>query len=241
MVQQLLALARKEWQTVKGAPWLLGFVVLICMTLGYQWALHEEKGHEQSLSDLLNLEKQGRDNEKSALEQRIAGKDDLLTDYRSRLLMAEMQTRTPIPGAATETQRRLNTAATRFSSAKSADLSRMAIELAGKIRKLSQEFGLKRNTIVSEQMESVANAQSKPREEQNKIWARFSGMTMNTYTQETDEYSARYKADAIVLSDEMLSRLPPGTRNDFVHYDTAAAGIERIATDLERLAKLLPD
>jgi hypothetical protein len=58
------------------------------------------------------------------------------------------------------------------------------------------------------------------------------------------DYENRYEADAVVLRDEMLARLPlvqrPDTANFLYEQPTNAYGLRAIAEDLQKLSILLP-
>jgi hypothetical protein len=219
--EQILVLAKKESATVKGAP--VFFVIIVCMSIsfGYGVAIHVEKGHEESLSDLLSLEKSGRANDKSMLEQRITNKDDLLTDYRSKLLIADLKGQ-PFPQPAihvTETQRQLSRAATRFSNASNAQLRTMGVQLANNIR------------VVAHKAMAVEGGDQ-------------FRMAINDAL---FEYQTKYQADAVVLKDEMLTRLS-GTllgRAPYIDTEYSVANnplvLNEVASDLETLAKKLPN
>ena len=217
---EFLSFVRKEWLTVTGAPFTFVFAFVLCLGIGYEWAAHEGSSHEQSLTDQLNIEKQGRTNDKSLLEQRIASKDDLLSDYRSKLLIAEMKEQ-PAPSAPhiTETQRQLSKAATRFSNATNAQLRTMGVQLANNIRLVAHKAMAVQG---SDQLRIAIND------------AMF-------------EYQTKYQADAIVLKDEMLTRLS-GTlleRPSYMDTEYTLANnslvLEQVAVDLETLAKKLPN
>ncbi len=55
------------------------------------------------------------------------------------------------------------------------------------------------------------------------------------------EYASRYEADALLIRDAMLDRLPAGTRQEFIDlmfsHPTNQFGIDMIANYLETLAK----
>jgi len=220
---QFVAHIRKEWQTVKGAPFTFVVTVLLCLGIGYTWAGHEDKGHEQSLSDLLTLEKSGRANEQLLLQQRIGSKDDLLTDYRSKLLIADMKGQLSSQSAPriTETQRQFSRAATRFSNATNEELRSMGIKLAQQIRALTQKASTMADQGITDQQSFLA-----------------------AIREATFEYQSKYQADAIVLRDELVSRLPLLPRPIWQDLTYSNANnthrLEDIASDLETLAKKLP-
>lgn len=226
-ISEFLAYLHKEGRIVKDAP--LTFVVAIVLgaVAGLAYAKHDDASHLQSVSDLLESEKQGRANEKSLLEQRIASKDDLLTDYRSKLLIADQRaSNVPVAGAAAprveDKQRQLYTAATRFSRASNPQLRSMGIKLAQEIREIAD------NAILSYSAPMQLSA---------------SEMLIKNH-QYMSEYENKYEADAIVIRDELLSRLPLLQRPDYVNseyeHPTNPLGLKEVASDLDTLARRLP-
>lgn len=74
-------------------------------------------------------------------------------------------------------------------------------------------------------------------------WDEYSRtMISNTY-ERNDEYDRRFKGDAMILRDELLSRLPGYEPQDQGEYSyekpTVLAGFHFVADDLERMAKAL--
>jgi len=59
------------------------------------------------------------------------------------------------------------------------------------------------------------------------------------------EYNDKYKADALAMREELLQKLPPGTRNDAIKPYYYQAGFQdaqdQVASELEQLASLIPD
>ncbi len=110
---------------------------------------------------------------------------------------------------------------TRFSRFSNSQLRDMAIRLAQQIRAVGQ------NALQSE-MNGTAKGNS---------------LTVSTNAQ--FEYSNKYKTDAIVLRDEILSRLPLLDRRDstdsMYQFANNANGLFVVADDLETIAKKLPN
>lgn len=85
--------------------------------------------------------------------------------------------------------------------------------------------------------------QAKTREEQDRIW----NMEMRESTTSAplnSEYGALFKAEAVLLHDELLRRLPnePKDRRRLADYEhpTNPIGLNVVIDDLDRLAKSLP-
>jgi hypothetical protein len=59
------------------------------------------------------------------------------------------------------------------------------------------------------------------------------------------EYNDKYKRDALKIREQLLEKLPPGTRNDSIspYYEQAGNYMaqDQVASELEQLASLIPD
>jgi hypothetical protein len=146
------------------------------------------------------------------LTERIQAKDDQLNDYRSRLLAMGTKDK---PSVRAEKREEFNRSTTRFSNASNKDLVLMGNRLADDILKLGK------NTHD-----------------------RIKAGNLNALQDAIFSYQTSYQADAIVLRDEMLSRLPVVHRENWadIMYQTPnnLFGLDDVATDLKRLAALLP-
>jgi len=85
---------------------------------------------------------------------------------------------------------------------------------------------------------AVKNEQRKVREQ----WIRESDAAHDSFMR---QYKEKYWADAILLRNELLRRLPKNLRqpqlSGIYQYPTNVLGVEAIADNLELLAKSLPD
>jgi hypothetical protein len=154
----------------------------------------------------------------------IQQKDDLLDEYRQRLKM--------IPQDET---------GSKYSRMTNDELKQAGLELVGKVRGLIVESQRKSHALIMAQRAKMMNAKSP--EEQNQAWGKFSDQLGYEIYEARDEYDKRFKIDAILLRDEMLSRLPGTARNkraySIYEHPTNPIGMGMVADDLERLAKSL--
>lgn len=80
-------------------------------------------------------------------------------------------------------------------------------------------------------------------QERSRHWDEFARAMMNNTYARNDEYDRRYKSEAIILRDELLSRLPGYEHQDKGKYSYEKpyeqAGFRFVADDLERMATAL--
>jgi hypothetical protein len=154
----------------------------------------------------------------------IQQKDDLLDEYRQRLKM--------IP---------IDETGSKYTRMTHDELKRAGLELAGKVRELIVEDQRKSHTLSMAQRAQMMNAKSQ--EERNQAWEKFTNQLMSRSYETRDKYDKRFKVDAILLRDEMLSRLPESAKNKSAYslyeHPTNPIGMGMVADDLERLAKSL--
>jgi hypothetical protein len=217
-MDELLRHIKEEWSQLVKAPGAFAILVILAFIAAFaviEWA-HSAKisGLEQQVSTVNSLN--------DLLKERIAGKDDQLTDYRAKNL--ELQGKLPSISAPQSKMKdsshpyreQLRQSATRYSNASNRELAQAAILLANNIRDAAQA---ERNRPI----------ETKPPYRNDGVF----------------EYQSRFQGDAIVLRDEMLSRLPfnvkrePEADMEYSHANNPI-GFEMVASDLDRLAKLLP-
>lgn len=79
--------------------------------------------------------------------------------------------------------------------------------------------------------------------EKRRLWSKFTSATSRLSTERNAEWERRFKVDAIMLRDELQSRLKgykPDERSQFIYeHPTNYFGFNDVAADLERMAKLL--
>ena len=100
-------------------------------------------------------------------------------------------------------------------------------------------------TEVAEGEEASGEAkEAASEEEKNKLWHKFTSASSRLSNDRNAEYERRFKVDAILLRDELRSRLPdysPGDRHRDSAYEhpTNYFGFNDVANDIETMAKLL--
>jgi len=142
-------------------------------------------------------------------DDRIASKNDLLDSYRERVY--EIKAR-----------------GSKYSGMALEDLKSEALKFSTNLRSFIKSNHKKMNSLIfsNEQDNSKINIKA----------LNDFGIMLNS------EYNIKYKVDAILLKDELFSRLPDKTQRGKEYlYDnpTNLIGMEIVATDIERLAKLL--
>lgn len=86
--------------------------------------------------------------------------------------------------------------------------------------------------------------QAKTEEEKSKLWHKFTSASSRLSNERNSEYERRFKVDAILLRDELRSRLKgyePGDkfRDSAYEHPTNYFGFNDVANDIETMAKLL--
>ena len=155
-------------------------------------------------------------------DERLKAKDDQLDDYRERLHL-------------------ISASGSKYSRLNHDELKQEAFDLVKRIRKFLTEER-KRDysnfTVYQSQMHDA-----KSDEERSRIWndhtnkMLLGGLKLNT------EYDNRFKIDAIIMRDELLSRLPKQAKNERAYsmyeHPTNPIGMGMVADDLEKLVKSL--
>jgi len=154
--------------------------------------------------------------------ERLKAKDDQLDDYRQRLGL--------ISGSGSE-----------FSLLNHEELKQRAINLVTNIREFSVRINEESSRRILTQQRRMIEA--KTEDERNRIWHTFSDKLFQQSTKQNAEYDRQFKIDAILMRDEMLSRLPKHTKDESAYrtyeHPTNPIGMGMVADDLERLAKSL--
>ncbi|MEQ3513645.1 hypothetical protein ABMY35_09945 [Pseudoalteromonas sp. BZB3] len=93
-------------------------------------------------------------------------------------------------------------------------------------------------------LERSAMREANTEEDKNKAWERNTSEIMRLSNDRNAEYDRRFRVDAMLLRDELRSRLPNYEPSERVHdmmYErpTNYFGFNDVASDLERMAKLL--
>ncbi|MGO9147720.1 MAG: hypothetical protein ACLQDF_15280 [Desulfomonilia bacterium] len=156
-------------------------------------------------------------------KQRTEAKDDQIVEYRERLHL--------VPSDTTE-----------FSKYTNKELQEKAFAVVNVLRKYLVEVQERQNSILFS--DKKVSYQSMSEEERNKAWSEETKRLMVDSLKTSTDYDTRFKVDAILLRDELLSRLPKGSKNEkeywIYEHPTNPIGMGMVADDLERMAKLLP-
>src|SRR5262249_35180185 len=86
------------------------------------------------------------------------------------------------------------------------DLKFRAVNLSGKLREFIRTSQEKLREVTSQQQKSFINASTE--EEKWKVWDKYTTISGNVFANFMDEYNKKYKAEAIIIHNELLSRLP---------------------------------
>lgn len=121
------------------------------------------------------------------------------------------------------------------------ELRDRTLKLVGDLREFVGRFQrLDQATQDAEWAEAV-HADSEP--EKRRLWDRFGSSLVRNSHERNGEYERRFKVDAMMLRDELRSRLPDYKAEDFresaYEHPTNYFGFNDVANDLERMAKLL--
>lgn len=155
-------------------------------------------------------------------ESRLIVKDEQIADYVSKLQDREVN-------------------ATSRSLLSNSRLKSETIETVSGIRVLLADYQRKSSELTYSRFDNIKNMSE---EERNRQWNEDNKKSSELLNQLQLNYNFKHKINAILLRDELLSRLPKdiirNTRNTFYEHVITTHGIVEVADDLERLAKLLP-
>ena len=153
---------------------------------------------------------------------RLVVKDEQIADYVSKLQDREVN-------------------ATSRSLLSNSKLKTETIATVSGIRTLLADYQRKSSEITYSRFNDFKNMSE---EERNRQWNEDNKKSSELLNQVQLNYNAKHKINAILLRDELLSRLPKdinrNTKKTFYEHAITTHGIMEVADDLERLAKLLP-
>ena len=158
----------------------------------------------------------------AGLKERLEGKDTQLDDYRERLHL--------VPSSGTA-----------FSKLSNAELQRRVLDVVANIRMFLSERGSRDRSFL---FSRVGGGRETSEEERQRLWEAETNALLRNSFETAADFDTRYKVDTILLRDELLSRLPVGSKNErefrIYEHPTNPIGMGMVADDLERLAKSLP-
>ena len=163
-----------------------------------------------------------RDERIKVRDDRIKIKDDQLDDYRQRLHL-------------------ISASGSKFSRLNHEELKQRAIDLVTKIRQFLTRIQKESRRLDSIEWQQMQEA--KTEEERKRIWNTFINNQSQLSITHNAEYDGQFKIDAILMRDELLSRLPKQAKDERAYsmyeHPTNPIGMGMVADDLEKLAKSL--
>lgn len=156
------------------------------------------------------------------LRERIVAKDEQLDGYREKLHL--------VPAHGSE-----------FSRLSHAELQKVALSFVSGLREWLGERNSQDSQRHHQQWLSMTNATDEVQRKQ--LWDAQTTDSLRSSTKLSNEYDAKYKVKAMVLRDELLTRVqhpePTNHRHHNYEHPTNPIGMGMVADDLERLARLL--
>ena len=156
------------------------------------------------------------------LRERIVAKDEQLDGYRERLHL--------VPAHGSE-----------FSRLSHVELQKQSLQFVSSLR---DWLGKRRSQDSDRQHQQwLAMTSAKGEADRKRLWDAQTTDLMRSSTTFNNEYDAQFKVKAMVLRDELLTRvqLPDPTRidNHMYEHPTNPIGMGMVADNLERMARLL--
>lgn len=121
-------------------------------------------------------------------------------------------------------------------------LKEKSLDFVKNIREFIERYKREDDAVHNNEWVEMTQAQSE--EDKNKLWHKFTSASSRLSNERNAEYERRFKVDAILLRDELRSRLPdykPTERHRDSAYEhpTNYFGFNDVANDIETMAKLL--
>ncbi len=155
------------------------------------------------------------------LKQQVANKEDFINDYRQRLHLVDKNK-------------------TAYSTMTNQELKTKTNEVIPKMRSYLEQIEQQNNARHNIYRQKQINANSD--EESKKLFTEYTSRE-NLIPSLNSEYSQKFQSDAILLRDEIASRLPKDKGSsvplDYEH-PTNPIGLRLVINDLERMNNLLP-
>lgn len=203
-----------NWGVLSSAPFVFATIVLLAFGSSYLVARWRYEAVLALLRERIE-----------ALRDRLAAKDEQLGDYRERLHL--------VPATGTV-----------FSRLTNAELKGRVLKTVEEMRAFLAQFQARQHEQLfgdGWRMKAVEMTE----EERRDAWARQTQAFARESFRINAEWDTKFKVDSIILRDELLARVPAEAKNEREYrtyeHPTNAIGMQVVADDLERLAKVLPD
>lgn len=156
------------------------------------------------------------------LHERIVAKDEQLDGYREKLHL--------VPAHGSE-----------FSRLSHAELQKEALRF---VLSLREWLGARRSQDSERQHQQwLAMTNATNEVERKRLWDAQTTESMRSSTTLNNEYDSKFKVKAMVLRDELLTRVqhpePQNNAHHMYEHPTNPIGMSMVADDLERMARLL--
>ncbi|MDT3297774.1 hypothetical protein Q4Q57_21975 [Shewanella sp. SP2S2-6] len=121
-------------------------------------------------------------------------------------------------------------------------LKERTLEVVKNLREFIERHRREDDRVSALERSAMRSAQTE--EDRNAAWERNTNETMRLSNERNAEYDRRFRVDALMLRDELRSRIPnyePLERHHDMMYEhpTNYFGFNDVASDLERMAKML--
>jgi hypothetical protein len=213
---------QQNWNVITSAPLAFICFAIIIIPIVYFLTGTIYKEHIETLKDSLAKHDRNYTDQINILNARLASKDDLIDEYRQRLHLVD----TKKTASSLLTNEELRT--------KTSNLISQMREFLNRIDQQSRD----RSASYWQQMQ-----QAKTEEERHKAWNEQTSRLIREPSLNI-EYGEKFKSDAIILRDEMLSRLPKDQKSIMAYsmyeYPINSIVLQMVIDDLDKLSKSLP-
>jgi hypothetical protein len=156
------------------------------------------------------------------LKQQIASKEDFINEYRQRLHLTDKNK-------------------TQYSTMTNQELKEQALEVITQMRTYLNQWEQQHRIADNNYQQQFLNAKSE--EEKQKIWNERI-LNDGLFPNLNSEYSEKFQSTAILLRDEISSRLSKdkvdSLNKSYYEFPTNPIGLREVINDLERITNLLP-
>ncbi|AIA76243.1 hypothetical protein FF32_15785 [Halomonas campaniensis] len=199
-----------EWDAISQAPFAFIILAVLVLTVAYALA----RWRYGSIVEQINATNE-------TLRERIHLKDEQVNQYRSRALQLD--------------EKHMEVVDTTEEA-----LQDKALGVVRGIREIRDKYQSAFYDAITDVRE---DHEDRPDEDDDSSH-QAANPIMQVIGKAIGEYSREYKVDAILLRDELRSRVPkyepsPMSHDMLYEYPTNFFGLEDVATDLERMAKML--
>lgn len=212
-MEAFIQLLEKQWQVVAQAPFAFALLAAAMFCLAYVAA----KWRFSSIIEQTNVANE-------TLKERLHLKTEQAESYKDRAIKYDQKVWEVV-------------------ESDTAVLRDRTLNLVGQIREFIERYSRQDDSVRQNDWAEMAQANTE--EEKQRLWYKFTRTSSRLSTDRNAEYERRFKVDTLMLRDELRSRLrdyrPDNHIDQMYEHPTNYFGFYDVATDLEKMAKLLPD